>query len=381
MKILIVLTYYRPHISGLTIYAQRLAKGLADNGHDVTILTSQHLKDLPLVESVGKITIKRLPVLFRFNKWVFMPSFIWVLMRLMNSHEIVNLHVPQVEISVASILAKLLRKKTIVTYHCDLIMPPGFINRLITRFNYINTCFALLFVDRIVAYTTDYANNSSIINKYLNKITYIFPPITIESPTTSGQIALRSKIACNPETKIIGIAARFAYEKGVGYLLHAIPLIEKEIPDFKIIFAGPYLDVIGETAWNDLQPIIQRYKEHVVFLGTLNNKEIADFFSICDLVVLASINQTESFGLVQVESFLIGTPVVATNLPGVRQPVLITGMGEVVERANSDALAEGILKVLQNRKKYIKSKSQIEKIFSFNKTISDYEKLFLELLQ
>jgi len=38
MKILIVLTYYRPHISGLTIYAERLAKAFAVRGHEVTVL-------------------------------------------------------------------------------------------------------------------------------------------------------------------------------------------------------------------------------------------------------------------------------------------------------------------------------------------------------
>ena len=32
MKILEVLTYYRPHISGLTIYVERLSKALAAQG-------------------------------------------------------------------------------------------------------------------------------------------------------------------------------------------------------------------------------------------------------------------------------------------------------------------------------------------------------------
>ncbi len=39
MKILIGLTYYRPHYSGLTIYTERLARGLAELGHEVTVLT------------------------------------------------------------------------------------------------------------------------------------------------------------------------------------------------------------------------------------------------------------------------------------------------------------------------------------------------------
>ena len=48
MKILIVLTYYRPHISGLTIYAERLAHALVKRGHQVTVLTSRFDPALPL---------------------------------------------------------------------------------------------------------------------------------------------------------------------------------------------------------------------------------------------------------------------------------------------------------------------------------------------
>jgi len=40
MRLLFGLTYYRPYISGLTIYVQRLATELARRGHTVTVLTS-----------------------------------------------------------------------------------------------------------------------------------------------------------------------------------------------------------------------------------------------------------------------------------------------------------------------------------------------------
>mgnify|MGYP001140588987 FL=1 len=47
MRILTVLTYYRPHYSGLTIYAERLARALVERGHQVTVLTSQYDPALP----------------------------------------------------------------------------------------------------------------------------------------------------------------------------------------------------------------------------------------------------------------------------------------------------------------------------------------------
>jgi glycosyltransferase involved in cell wall biosynthesis len=70
MRILTVLTYYRPHTSGLTIYAERLAKALVRRGHKVTILTSQFTEDLAKREEVDGVEIIRVPVLMRVSKGV-----------------------------------------------------------------------------------------------------------------------------------------------------------------------------------------------------------------------------------------------------------------------------------------------------------------------
>jgi hypothetical protein len=64
------------------------------------------------------------------------------------------------------------------------------------------------------------------------------------------------------------------------------------------------------------------------------------FFAACDVVVVPSLNSTETFGLVQVEAMLCGTPSIASDLPGVRRPPRMTGMGEVVPIGDSSALAE-----------------------------------------
>ena len=75
MKILQVLTYYRPHISGLTIYVERLSKALAQHGHEVTVMTSQYDRDLARLEIKDGVTIRRVPVAFRVSKGVIMPTF------------------------------------------------------------------------------------------------------------------------------------------------------------------------------------------------------------------------------------------------------------------------------------------------------------------
>ena len=95
MRILVVLTYYRPHISGLTIYAERLARAWARRGHQVTVLTSQYLPELPREEMMDGVRIVRAPVLFRLSKGVIMPTFGALASKLVMENDVIQLHLPQ----------------------------------------------------------------------------------------------------------------------------------------------------------------------------------------------------------------------------------------------------------------------------------------------
>jgi glycosyltransferase involved in cell wall biosynthesis len=93
------------------------------------------------------------------------------------------------------------------------------------------------------------------------------------------------------------------------------------------------------------------------------------------------VNSTESFGLVQIESMICGTPVVASNLPGVRQPVTMTGMGKVVPLRDSNAIGAALLEILRDPESFSGDSHRIEEQFSPMKTAEKYEELFQKLLQ
>jgi len=77
---------------------------------------------------------------------------------------------------------------------------------------------------------------------------------------------------------------------------------------------------------------------------------------------------------------LSGCPVVASNLPGVREPVRVTGMGEVVPIKDARALAAAIVQVIQNKARYVRPRREIEQTFALERTLEEYERLFDGLL-
>ena len=75
-----------------------------------------------------------------------------------------------------------------------------------------------------------------------------------------------------------------------------------------------------------------------------------------------------------------GTPSVASNLPGVRQPVIMTGMGEVVPIGDADALADAIIKIFTTPEYYPGDPPPVERQFSPYANAAAYEDLYQELL-
>lgn len=384
MRILIELTYYRPHTSGLTIYVERLAKALARRGHSVTILTSRYQPDLPKEEIQEGVRIVRAPVLLRISKGVIMPSLGLIASRLAMESDIINLHLPQFDAADVALHGRLLGKPTVITYHCDLLMPPGLLSTLANQAVHLMNHLAAGLASQIVTYTQDYADHSPYLTRHKNKLHIIPPPVELPSATPEAIQAFAQEHHLSEQRPVIGMAARFAAEKGVEVLLNALPSILEKYPRAVVLFAGPYQNIIGEQAYAErLFPIIQRYEQtgHWKFLGTLNPVQMAAFYPNLDVLVIPSLNSTEAFGLVQIEAMINGVPSVSSSLPGVRQPVLTTGMGKVVPIGDSAGLAQALLEIFSEPQKYQGDKEAIARRFAPDSIAAEYEILFNDLLE
>lgn len=381
MRILTALTYYRPHYSGLTIYAERMARALAARGHSVTVLTSRYSSELPLRESRDGVRVIRLPVWARVSKGVLMPGMALKAVRLAQQADVVHLHLPQLDAAPISMLARLSGKPVVLTYHCDLKLPQGGVHWLANQVSHLANHISARAANVIVTNTQDYAQHSAFLRGYLGKVQPILPPAEISAVSAEHRAAFRRKAGIQAGQRIIGMAARLASEKGVEYLAHALPLVMEKHPGARVIFVGQHENVFGEEEYaRRLAPLIHSLGDHWTFLGNLNPVDWSAFFHECEVTVLPSLNSTESFGLVQVESMMAGTPVVASDLPGVRQPVALTGMGITVPPADARALAQAISAILDHPHHYHGKMRDISVLFSLQSTAKMYESLFERLV-
>ncbi|KAA0272613.1 MAG: glycosyltransferase family 1 protein [Chloroflexi bacterium] len=382
MKILTVLTYYRPHTSGLTIYAERLARAFAKRGHQVTVMTTQYDPSLPLEETMDGVRILRVPVLARVSKGVLAPTFGLVATKLVWQNDVVQLHLPQFDAPGVALRARLFGKPAVLTYHCDVQLPQGMFNRVVNTVLDFQNHMAGLLANHIVTYTRDYADHSPYLSKYASKLTPILPPVQMPDAKPEAVSAFSERFHTKERKPVIGMVTRFASEKGVEVLLDALPMILEKYPNAQVLYAGQHENVMGEQAYfNRLIPRIREYelKGQWTFLGNLDPVQLSAVYPNLDVITVPSLNSTEAFGLVQIEAMMNGVPSVPSALPGVRQPVKMHAMGVVSEIGNAASLAAAILEVLDNKDKYRGDVGAIKTAYDPDSIAQEYERLFERL--
>ena len=132
---------------------------------------------------------------------------------------------------------------------------------------------------------------------------------------------------------------RIAPEKGIEYLIEAMPKIIEQYPKSKLLIIG---DGNQRKQLEDL-PKKKRLQEHVIFVDPISNKELPAYYATADVFVCPSLS--EGSPVTYIEALACGTPIVVGDLP-VGREMAGEGRGKVVKQTDPDDIARNIIKLL-----------------------------------
>ena len=191
----------------------------------------------------------------------------------------------------------------------------------------------------------------------------------------------RRKYALDNE-KIILFMGRLVYEKGVQYLIGAMPKILEHYHDAKLVIAGKggMIDELKQEV-NNLG-----LGNKVCFAGYLNGKDVGKMYKAADISVFPS--TYEPFGIVALEAMLAEVPVVVSDIGGLNEIVEHRETGMKSYCGNSNSIADSILELLFDpalcSSMVKKAKAKVRNQYNWNKIAQDthftYQKAICETM-
>lgn len=330
MKVAHVVCAFPPVRGGIGNVAFEFARILSKIGHEVTVFTvdnpspvffkknkEQRVCDLNSEEIYNsgeaqikeKFKIVRLKPLFRYGYAAFLPQLFWRL----NNFDIIHLHYPFYGAAEIILLKKIFagqKMKLIVHYHMDTI-GAGLKGIIFKLHRLIIFPFLIKLADTVTCASLDYikhSNSSFFYEKYNKKFRQTLFGVDLDFFKPLNNTKEKSK----KNILFVGRLDKAHYFKGLKNLLEAVKKLENN--SWKLLIVGD----------GDLRPYYEKLTQGLVignrveFVGNASPEKLAEYYRRSYVLVLPSTDKSEAFGLVLLEAMASGTPVIASNLPGVR---------------------------------------------------------------
>ncbi len=148
------------------------------------------------------------------------------------------------------------------------------------------------------------------------------------------------------ERPTIVYLGRIKKYKSVHHLIQALPIIQKSVPDVKalIVGDGDYMEA--------LKQLVQKLKlqDAVEFTGFVSSAQKLTYLRRSHVSVYPS--PKEGWGITNIEANACGTPVVAANVPGLRDSVAPEKSGTLYRYGNIGEMANQIVRMLTDKPLY-----------------------------
>ena len=378
MKVLMLTWEYPPRIvGGISRVVHDLSHRLIKDGHDVTVVTYKD-GDTPYFEDDKGVKVYRVDNYMihpnNFIDWIMQLNFNMIakateIINKQGKFDVIHAHDWLVTYA-AKTLKQSFNIPVVATIHATENGRNSGIHDDTQR--YINDSEWLLTYE-----STEVIVNSSFMKNDLQrifglpyeKINIIPNGINLNNFTgIDRDYDFRRQYAMDNE-KIILYVGRLVYEKGIQYLIGAMPKILNNYHDAKLVICGRggMMDELKQEAHN------LGIDNKVYFAGYCDSKKVQKMYKCADVAVFPS--TYEPFGIVALEGMLSGTPTVVSDVGGLNEIVEhgVTGMKSYA--GNSNSIADSVLALLFDPKLCdTVSKNAVKKVkelYNWNKIAQD----------
>ncbi len=178
-----------------------------------------------------------------------------------------------------------------------------------------------------------------------------------------------------PENALIVTNSADTPLKGLNFLLEAVAEIRKKQPITLTVIGQPKKNGIIENLVSKLG-----VSDIVHFTGRIENEEFADYYAKSTIAVVPSLY--EGFGIPAAEAMASGVPLISTS--GGALPEVVGDAGIIVPPANTKALANAIVHLLnspEERKKYAQAGlARVSSVFSWKKAAEEVTGVYREAI-
>jgi len=182
-----------------------------------------------------------------------------------------------------------------------------------------------------------------------------------------------------PEAPVFIWVGRFVPEKGLQYLIGAMREVVKIYRDTKLILVGdgPLLPYIKNLVKN------YNLESNVVFTGFIEHNRIPEILSKAYAFIFPSLS--EGMPVAVLEAMACGLPVIASDLPGIREIIRNGYNGILVPSKSTFALKEAMIRLISNeqlaKKMGERARKHIEKRHSWDCVLKALDGTYKEILR
>lgn len=385
MKIAIFTETFFPHTNGVLTAILNLAKGLADRGHKVYIVTPKFKGGKEFIYPNVEIHyIKGINAFIYEDTKMVSPISIKTLNYLKKEKiDIIQFNSPWTTGSRALFIGKILKIPVIGTFHTFIGDPENlkhvklnypFVKKHVWKYinSYYNKC-------DLVTCPSDFSKQELIKNKCKAPITVVSNGIEI--PKSDPKLIKKNKEKFSKgKTNLLLYVGRISYEKNLEHLIECFKLILEKKPNTKLLLIGdgPLDDVIKNKIKED------KLTTKILQLGKISHDKLIKegYYKIADLFV--SVSKTENCPLTILEAQVNGLIPVVYDAGGMSYLIKNKRNGILVPVDNSKEYAKQVVELLNNKEKQKELQKNIKedvKIHYIPNIIKQWEKIIIEQIE